>query len=157
MPVPDFRVVQTDHGGPPRVQHFPVLAAETFLRGQVVKLDVGLGSIEEAVDSGTNYLGVALGNAVDHLASGIDCPVALFGPGTVFSAANTGAAFVRATHQYLPFDLEVAGGLHGVDVGTNSAGSIFKVLGVDPTDTIVERVLVSTIAALEEGSDLDPI
>lgn len=160
MALPDFRIAGTKSGGNPEVRHYTVKAAETFSRGQVVKIDTATGHIEEGLDSGANNLGVAMGDAATHLADGTQCPVAIFNSDTIWSAKNTGAAFVLATHQNNKYDLEVAAGVHGVDVGTAGANAVFKVLGTDSTEAgtgVAERVLVSTIDAGSEGVDLDPI
>lgn len=157
MALPSFRVCKTMHGGPPQVEHFTVKAGETFEAGQCVKIAATEGTLEEAVDT-QQVLGVALGDAATHLADSTDCPVAMFGRGTIFSANNTGAPYAAATHLYNKYDLEVDGsGVHGVDLGTAGANAVFKVLGVDTTDTGSERVLVSTIAADVEGDDANPI
>ena len=147
MALPDFRVAQTVHGGNAFIVERAPTAGEAFLAGQVVFL-VAAGTVTEAVDDEATGYGVAMESAVDlsgTLRSSVR--IAVFDGNTIFSANNTGAAFVFATHQGDAAELEVTGTVHGAGVGT-AGNAFFHVLDADPTDDT--RVLVTVAAAISQ-------
>lgn len=150
MALPDFRVAQTVHGGNAFIVEKAPTAAETFLAGQPVFL-VAAGTVTEFITDETTGYGIALEGAVD-LSGTLRASVriAVFDGNTIFSGRNTGAAFVFATHQGDPFDHELSGSEHGVDVGTAGSNDFWRVLDEDPTDS--SRVLCTVDAANSQFS-----
>jgi len=148
MALPAFRVAQVDGGAAPTTREYVTSAAQTFSRGDVVRL-LAAGTVSEAVDDETTALGIAAADAD----VGNPIPVIEFVAGMVFSAANSGDAFAVDDKGDL-CSLNVAAGTHTVVVGTAGNG-LFKIIGNDATDS--SRVLVACVSAQSQAPSMGAV
>jgi hypothetical protein len=148
MALPNYRVAQTDHGGPPSVRQYT--AGATTVAGNLVLMQDD-GKVDPIAADAAHVLGVALEASADTET----VLVALATPGTIFSATvKSGTYATTLVGEFIQTDTD------GVDVDQAAADNAARLLGLDETDddsTGTRRVLIDFPSANSQapGGDIE--